>query len=322
MPNPLVSIITPCYQQGRFLRATIESVLAQTYSPIEMIVINDGSNDDTEAVARSFSDKVKYYWQPNSGVPASPRNAGLSRSSGKYVLFLDADDMLHRDAVGWLVEAARGREDVLCLLGVERFVNDPSLDGYGQYLPSVDGPLAPKLMLCNLGQPNGILCSRLMLASIGGFCTDGNVRGCEDWLAWLRLVFAGAEIVPIRRIGAYYREHPSSLSKNRLGMVMAEAETFWRTYRWTVADPGRVVAMGGNVEDIHREIALELFHRAYHLREHSRYSASLRAYWRAILCGGLKTAPVWGIVKLIPHWAVRRIQSSDTPSGEQKRVNS
>ena len=87
--RPLISVIIPCFNQGRFLADAISSVQRQTYSSIEIIVIDDGSSDDTEKVARSFVN-VQYYWQTNAGLSAA-RNAGISRSNGSYLVFLDAD---------------------------------------------------------------------------------------------------------------------------------------------------------------------------------------------------------------------------------------
>src|SRR5271170_7896548 len=103
MANPLVSIIIPAYRQAQFLGQAIESALAQVYSPIEVIVINDGSDDDTETVARRFGDKIIYHWQPNRGVSAA-RSAAVALATGKYIYCLDADDLLAPEAIGWLVE--------------------------------------------------------------------------------------------------------------------------------------------------------------------------------------------------------------------------
>lgn len=95
--SPLVSIIIPCFNQGKFLAQTIESALSQTYSHIEIIVVNDGSNDNSAEVAARYA-TVKYLFQENRGV-AEARNFGLSESRGAYLKFLDADDRLTRDAI-------------------------------------------------------------------------------------------------------------------------------------------------------------------------------------------------------------------------------
>ncbi len=94
MQDNLVSIITPLYNGERFVRQTIESVLAQTYARWEMIIVNDGSKDNSEQIALSYSEKdsrIRVFSQPNSG-SASARNHGISEAAGRYMVFLDADD--------------------------------------------------------------------------------------------------------------------------------------------------------------------------------------------------------------------------------------
>lgn len=95
--KPLVSVVIPCYNQGRFLRDAIESVQKQTYGNIDIIVVDDGSADNTREVASSFPG-VRYFYQPNAGLSAA-RNKGIKHSRGFFLVFLDADDVLYPDAV-------------------------------------------------------------------------------------------------------------------------------------------------------------------------------------------------------------------------------
>ena len=92
MSDSLVSVIIPVYNGERYLAQAINSVLDQTYRPIEIIVVDDGSTDRSAEVARSFSETVHYYCQPNSGSGAA-RNEGVQRSHGSFIAFLDADDL-------------------------------------------------------------------------------------------------------------------------------------------------------------------------------------------------------------------------------------
>ena len=91
---PLVSVVIPCYNSARYLGETIESVLAQTYARVEVIVVDDGSTDATPKIAQSYP--VQYVYQTNRGISAA-RNAGVVHSRGKYVQFLDHDDRLLPD---------------------------------------------------------------------------------------------------------------------------------------------------------------------------------------------------------------------------------
>lgn len=100
MYNPLVSIIIPVYNGANYMREAIDSAIAQTYCNIEILVINDGSTDNgkTEEIALSYGDKIRYFYKENGGV-SSARNAGIEKSVGDYVMFVDGDDWLNKDTV-------------------------------------------------------------------------------------------------------------------------------------------------------------------------------------------------------------------------------
>jgi glycosyltransferase involved in cell wall biosynthesis len=94
--TPLVSVIIPAYNCERYLAEAISSVLAQTYRPIEILVVDDGSTDGTADVAHRFENTVEYHRQPHRG-PGAARNAGIDLSQGDYIAFLDADDLWEED---------------------------------------------------------------------------------------------------------------------------------------------------------------------------------------------------------------------------------
>jgi glycosyltransferase involved in cell wall biosynthesis/SAM-dependent methyltransferase len=96
-PNPLVSVIIPCYNHAQFLAEAIESVHQQTYRNIEIIVVDDGSKDNTKEIVGQFTD-VKYIYQHNRGLSAA-RNTGIDHSKGEFLVFLDADDLLYPNAI-------------------------------------------------------------------------------------------------------------------------------------------------------------------------------------------------------------------------------
>jgi hypothetical protein len=119
MTPPLVSVIIPCYNSARYLAETIASALGQTYPRIEVIVIDDGSTDDTPGIARSFP--VTYLYQANCGVSAA-RNKGIFRSRGKYVLFLDHDDRLLPEAVATGVRLLEEHPECAVAVGEHRYI--------------------------------------------------------------------------------------------------------------------------------------------------------------------------------------------------------
>src|SRR5437660_6526968 len=105
--KPLVSIIIPCYNQAQYLAETIDSALAQTYRPIQVLVVNDGSPDDTEKVARAYGDRIDYIYRENGGLSAA-RNTGIARATGFYLKFLDSDDQLHPEQIARQMDALAG----------------------------------------------------------------------------------------------------------------------------------------------------------------------------------------------------------------------
>ena len=106
MNRPLVSVIVPVFNGGRYICDALRSAFGQDYRPIEVIVVDDGSTDNTAKVVRSFKDVI-YIYQPNQGVAAA-RNVGISLSQGEFIAFLDADDLWAGDKltrqIGWLLE--------------------------------------------------------------------------------------------------------------------------------------------------------------------------------------------------------------------------
>jgi glycosyltransferase involved in cell wall biosynthesis len=110
MSDPLVSILIPCHNAARWLAATLESALAQTWPRTEIILVNDGSTDDSAAIARGFASRgVRVIDQPNSG-PGAALNRALRESTGEFVKFLDADDLISSDAVALQVAALGASE--------------------------------------------------------------------------------------------------------------------------------------------------------------------------------------------------------------------
>jgi glycosyltransferase involved in cell wall biosynthesis len=109
--SPLVSVIIPTYNYAVYLPRAINSCLEQTYPNLEIIVVDDGSTDDTAAAAGAFEDRIIYVRQENQGVSAA-RNTGLGRARGEFVVFLDADDILLKDCIASTVAVLREHPDI------------------------------------------------------------------------------------------------------------------------------------------------------------------------------------------------------------------
>lgn len=121
MQQPLISCIVPVYNGELYLREAIDSILAQSYRPFEVIVVDDGSTDGTGDVTASYGDRLRYRWQPNGG-PAAARNTGLNLAQGKFVAFLDADDLWHPEKLVRQMARFAARPDLeLCITHVQNF---------------------------------------------------------------------------------------------------------------------------------------------------------------------------------------------------------
>jgi glycosyltransferase involved in cell wall biosynthesis len=109
--NHVVSIIIPTYNYGIYLSTAIQSCLNQTYKPIEIIIVDDGSTDNTKDLIKEFNDSVIYFFQNNSGVSAA-RNKGLELAKGNYLAFLDSDDYLTKDSIEVKMEILKKYPDI------------------------------------------------------------------------------------------------------------------------------------------------------------------------------------------------------------------
>jgi glycosyltransferase involved in cell wall biosynthesis len=126
MAMPLVSVLIPCYNAGRWIRETLESVLAQTWPNIEIVVVDDGSTDNTVAVIDEVnSTRIKLFKQQNSGA-ASARNRAFTESRGDFIQYLDADDLLSPNKIHLQMERLIDRHDCIAMGEWARFHTDPS----------------------------------------------------------------------------------------------------------------------------------------------------------------------------------------------------
>lgn len=126
--NTKVSVLIPLYNSEKYISDTVRSVLAQTYPNIEIVIVDDGSTDNSYSVAKQFeSDRVHVYTQPNSG-PGKTRNAAFEVSTGNYIQYLDADDLLEPDKIALQMKQIQNHSDKTLFIGdIEEFSTTTSL---------------------------------------------------------------------------------------------------------------------------------------------------------------------------------------------------
>jgi glycosyltransferase involved in cell wall biosynthesis len=203
-----ISVITPCYNGAAYLRDTIESVLNQTFPPFEYLIVNDGSTDNSLEIAASFADRVSIVSKPNGGL-CSARNFGLERTSGDYILFLDADDLLYPQALEQLARGALNSPASIQMMGATYFRDTPR-NAVRTRMPDFEQFL-PEILVRNLVPPLCWLVPREVANRVGYF--DTGLRYLEDWDYWVRAALAGAALHNCHFVGALYRVHAASMTR-------------------------------------------------------------------------------------------------------------
>jgi glycosyltransferase involved in cell wall biosynthesis len=126
MDQPLISCIIGVYNGERYIGEAVDSILAQTYRSLEIVVADDGSTDSTSAIVNRYGPPVRYFWQPNAG-PGAARNLGLGNAQGEFIAFLDADDLWHPEKLERQLSRFQARPDLeMCVTHVQNFW-DPAL---------------------------------------------------------------------------------------------------------------------------------------------------------------------------------------------------
>jgi glycosyltransferase involved in cell wall biosynthesis len=174
---PLVSAVIPAYNAGQFIHRSIESALAQTHHLVEVIVVDDGSTDDTAAVAAQYP--VTVIRQTNGG-PAKARNTGVKAARGEWIAFLDHDDLWHIDKTEKQLQYAKpGVSAIFCRKDVQ-----PHSTSFDEMWDKNYG-----------GNPSSTLIRRDVLLELGLFDEERALMGVDDYNLWLRFTLKGYQFV-------------------------------------------------------------------------------------------------------------------------------
>lgn len=232
MDKPLVTVIVPAYNASAFIAETLESILNQTYDNLQVIVVDDGSTDDTARIVQSYSPRVTYIHQANSGGCAAPRNRGLEYARGEFVTFFDADDIMLPDKLSRQVEALiRHPAAVMCITnycnftGTERSTDHmstcPAMVPYLNRHKSSDFTLGSEecrniLISENFTIASAPLFKTEIIKSLGGF--DQSLKACEDFHLVYRVAMHG-DIVVSPNVGFERRLHDTNMSNDNERML-------------------------------------------------------------------------------------------------------
>lgn len=197
----LISVIIPAFNAERYLAEAIDSVMSQTYRPVDIIIVDDGSTDGTRAVAERYEASVRYVFQTNAGIGAA-RNRGIEMARGELLAFLDADDLWASDKLEWQAEALR---------------KDPGLDmifGYTQQFPTPEMADEIQNRIRYVAEPTGAYLGPAMLIRrdsflrVGLFDPQWKVGDFVDW--YLRAIDLGLRSAMEPRIVLHRRLHDTN----------------------------------------------------------------------------------------------------------------
>ena len=255
---PLISVIIPAYNCARFLPAAIESALQQTYSRVEVVVVNDGSPDNTDEVVQPYLDRITYVEQENRGLSAA-RNAGFRASTGDFVCFLDADDILLPDKFTQQLAVFQREPDLGIVISGYIDVEE---DGHTKILTvrkAWHRDALDHMLNHEVFPSHTALIRRRVLEASPLFPEDiDTAESQEDWQLWLHLALDGIQFSSVPEPTCKYRSRPGSIRTNSLKHLDGAR----RVVRWLRQDP-RAEPYRERVERLAAIVEMERVARAW-----------------------------------------------------------
>lgn len=209
-----ITVVIPTYNRYTLLHRAINSVLSQTYKPSEIIVVDDGSTDNTSEIQNDFS-SVKYIYQKNSGVSAA-RNRGIKSATTEWIAFLDSDDRWFPSKLEEQVKFHQENRDILMSYTDELWIRD----GVNVKIPKKfrkvgKDSFMENLSYCNIA-PSSALIHKNLFESVGMF--DETLEVCEDYDLWLRISLKNTIALVDKKLIQKYAGHEDQLSFKHWGM--------------------------------------------------------------------------------------------------------
>ena len=239
----MVTVVIPCYNQARFLGEAIESVLSQTYQHFELIVVDDGSTDETSEVAKGY-EGVRLIRQENRGLSGA-RNTGIRHSGGEFLVFLDADDRLLPGALEAGLRCFDAHPECALVAGHCNLIRaDGSFLKVLKHEPSDEDSYVAMLEKCHIAPPATGMYRRSVFEAVGDF--DITLSSCEDYDFYLRI----ARQFPIHRYDeavVEYRMHGESMIRNSGRMLSTTITVLRSQRRYVKGDRRREVALKNGI---------------------------------------------------------------------------
>ena len=229
--NPRVSVIIPTHNHAHFLPECLASVKTQAYKNYEVIVVNNGSTDDTEEVVYKLAwDQLRYHYQNDTGSVAGPRNTGIRLAKGEYVAFLDSDDLWYEKKLERVMNTLEKRPDI------DVISHDLYMTKKGKRKMVLKcGPLRKNmfksLLIQNCIPGSAAVVKRNTLIEVGSFDENKDFIHAEDSDLWLRIAQLGKKFYFINEPLGEYRVHDSNLSHDFEGLSRNEKSVIHKHIR-------------------------------------------------------------------------------------------
>jgi len=233
--GPLVSIVMPVYNGAAFIAEGIGSILAQAHRPLEIIVVDDGSTDDSAAIVKSFGEPVRCHCQVNGGPPVA-RNSGLDLARGEIIGFLDADDLFAHDKLALQLRRLAAHPDCDVVLGrnqYQQLVPDQGAKPRFQKMQMEGDHLALQLGCA--------LFRRSVFDRVGRF--DETNRICDDWDWFMRAREQGVGLLLHRDVVLHQRLHEANITRQRTIAASCQLLMFKRSLDRRRARGGEAIAL-------------------------------------------------------------------------------
>lgn len=219
--SPLFSIIIPCYNQAVYLPDCLDSILKQSFSNWEAIVVNDGSTDDTSLVAKAYVSKdarIKGVEKQNGGL-SSARNFGIKSAHGEWLLFLDADDMLMNNHLAEIHEIILSKPAANLIQTGYYHMNEDGKEILHAVMPNDNRELLPDILTQNIGPVHTLIVRKSVITQMQEF--DETLNSCEDWDMWIRVAKFGIKKESVKKALVGYRLASNSMSRNAERMYLS-----------------------------------------------------------------------------------------------------
>lgn len=217
----LISVVIPTYNHAHFLQSALQSVVDQSYTAWEAIVVNNYSEDNSVEVVNGFNDsRIKLINYKNNGIIAAGRNKGIFESNGEYVAFLDSDDVWYVDKLKVCIDKLNEGLDMVC--HGEYWVKGTNSKRAIIYGPAKRARYRSLLFDGNCISTSATVVRKNVLEKVGSFCESPDIITVEDYDLWLNISKSGAKIGFVNKILGEFRIHDMNNSKEVLTNMSAE----------------------------------------------------------------------------------------------------